>query len=779
MVKAKVPFFFFGLFIVIVSLLTLQLTLVELKENTTYPINTTKGEINVSNINFDNSQLIGLEGDYEFYWNQLLNPDDFIDTTPKNPTGYINLPGLWNDFIVDGKKLSGYGNATFKIRIKFPDEDLYSIKIKEFDCAYKLWVNGLSVESGRVGKSKAEEIPSWKRNEIIFYTKDKKADLIFQVSNFNHRKGGPEDLMLLGKSKSVVTYKNKQLAINYFLVGLFFIMFIYNYGLYIYRKKEKSYLYFSLICLLILLRESTTGEKIIYDIFPNINWWVMIKIEYLSYTMVIPLFYMFVKVLIPDYFSKRYEISVNIISGVVVFIILFTPVKIFSYTPIFYQGVVALTAILILVGLVRSFLNRKEDSLIMLIAYLMLFIISINDILYYDKVLHTAFLMPFGLFIIVFVNAFTLSKRFSNSFATIEGLTLELSQYNLELEQKVADRTHEVMHQKQEIENQALALQETNKKIITLSKFKDSMTHMIVHDLKNPLNTIINASIMDDIPEKNNLIHEAGREMNNLVLNILDVYKYENTTMVLNKEHINLTELIEDAINDVSFLGKLRSVVFEIVINENIEVNVDKAIMHRVLVNILTNAIKFSPILGRIEIKTILHNPDFIKISVKDNGPGVRPERQKTIFDRFQSETQDDSLIVSTGLGLNFCKLAVDSHGGDIYVESVEMQGATFNVILPLTESFAINTQKIRREINYHASEGDILIDSDMEIIAPFINELKRFEVYQVSDILRVLNVLSKNDSPTIQKWVMMVTDSVLLCQQSRYSELINIKQND
>lgn len=774
MFKLKLPIYFFGLFIFIVSLLILQLTLVELKENTSFPNNKSKGEIDVSEIDFSESQLIGLEGEYEFYWNQLLSPDDINDSNKRTLTGYIHLPDTWNSYLVNNKPLTGIGYATFKIRIKFPDEDLYSIKIKEFDCAYKLWVNGLTVESGKVGKSKTEEIPSWRRNEIIFYTKDKKVDLIFQVSNHFHRKGGPEDLMLLGKSKSIVTYKNKQLAITYFLVGLFFIMFIYNYGLYTYRRKEKSYLYFSLICLLILLRESTTGEKIIYDIFPDINWWVMIRIEYLSYTLVIPLFYMFVRVLMPKYFSKQYEVIINIISGVVAFIILFTPVKIFSYTPIFYQAFVALTAVLILIGLIRAYLNKEEDSLIMLVAYFMLFIICINDILYYDKVLHTAFLMPFGLFIIVFVNAFTLSKRFSNSFTTIEGLTLELSQNNLELEQKVTERTQEVMRQKQEIENQAKALQETNKKIITLSKFKDSMTHMIVHDLKNPLNTIINASIMDDIPEKNSIIHEAGREMNNLVMNILDVYKYENTTMVLNKELINLAELIEDAINDVSFLGKVRSIVFDIVINENIEVNVDKAIMHRVLVNVLTNAIKFSPISGRIELKTAFHSPDFVRISVKDNGPGVRPERQKIIFDRFQTEAQKDSQILSTGLGLNFCKLAIDSHGGDIYVESLEMQGATFNIIIPLTESFAMNTQKIRREINYKTTKEDNLSSSDKIEILPYLDELRSLEVYQVSDILRVLNKLSKNDSETLQKWVMKLTDAVLLCQQSRYTELIN-----
>ncbi|HCT29864.1 MAG TPA: hypothetical protein DIW31_03825 [Bacteroidales bacterium] len=774
MIKAKLPLYFFAFSISIASLLILHLTMVELEENTSYPSSSNEGVINISAFDLTSTNLIGIVGEFEFYWNQLLTPSDFKDSSKIKSKKYIHLPGLWNGYEWNNKKLSADGYATFRVVINVPDEDLYSIKVKEFDCAYRLWINGLYTECGKVGTNKQEEEPSWKRNEVIFFAKDKKAELIIQVSNFNHRKGGPEDLMLLGKSKSVVIYKNKQLAITYFLIGIFFIMFVYNYGLFIYRRKEKSHLFFSIICLLIMLRESTTGEKVIYDVFPNINWWVMIKIEYLSYTLAIPLFYMFVRTLNSEYLSKFFEKLIITISLIVASIILFAPVKIFSYTPIFYQAIVALAAIMIIVSLTKAVLNKKDDSIIMLFGYFMLFVISINDILYYNKILNTTFLMPFGLFLIVFINAFTLSKRFSNSFTIIEGLTEELSQNNLELEKKVTERTQEVVKQKYEIENQAKALQETNKKIITLSNFKDSMTHMIVHDLKNPLNTIINASIMDDIPEKNNLIHEAGREMNNLVMNILDVYKYENTTMVLNKGNIDLTELIEDAINDVAFLGKLRSIAFSIVINENIEVNVDKSIMHRVLVNILTNAIKFSPITGKIEISTSLHNSDFIKISIRDHGPGVRPERQKAIFDRFQSENQNDNLIASTGLGLNFCKLAIDSHGGDIFVESKEMKGSTFNIIIPLTESFEKNTQKIRREINYQQQKEDVLTSTDKSVILPYLDELKNFEVYQISDILRVLNKFSKNDSESLQKWILMVTDAVLLSQQNRYIELLN-----
>ena len=412
----------------------------------------------------------------------------------------------------------------------------------------------------------------------------------------------------------------------------------------------------------------------------------------------------------------------------------------------------------------------------MLFGYFMLFAISINDILFYNKVLNTVFLMPFGLFIIVFVNAMTLSKRFSNSFSTIEALTEELRSINIELEKKVEERTREVLMQKSKIEKQALVLKETNKKIISLSKFKDSMTHMIVHDLKNPLNTIINASVMNDIPEKDKIIHEAGREMNNLVMNMLDVYKYENTTMHISKVDVYLKDLIEDAINDVRFLGKMRDVVFKTKVIETIKVDIDKGIMHRVLVNILTNAIKFSPIAGIVEVSTEIENGEFVKISIKDNGPGIRADRIKTIFDRFQSEAQTDSLIMSTGLGLNFCKLAVKSHGGDITVESVEMQGSTFTISIPLPDKNQINQSTIKTVTQNQQNEY-VLDSNDIKDILPYIDTLKNFEVYQVSDILNVLNNLNTFESPNIKNWVSEVTDAVLLCLQEKYTDLLNLKK--
>lgn len=368
------------------------------------------------------------------------------------------------------------------------------------------------------------------------------------------------------------------------------------------------------------------------------------------------------------------------------------------------------------------------------------------------------------------------NQKYQFAFALLLLLIVSIGAVFVYLERRKISRINNLLKlQKNELENQHIKLSEAYIKLKELQTFKDDLTNMIVHDLKNPLNTIINISVMKDVPEKDMLIHEAGREMNSLVMNILDVYKYQNKTMILNKQNVNVKSLVDDAIKDVSFLGKSRSIVFQVESIESLEINIDKSIMQRVIVNILTNAIKFSPLLSRIEIKTEIKFDQYISISIKDNGPGIRPEKQDSIFDRFQSDAQKDALIYSTGLGLNFCKIAMEAHNGSIHVESIDMKGSRFSIVLPLTENAIILNSKSKIDYNFE-NVGIEFNANAMDVVMPIIDQLKKYEVYQVSDIFNVLEKLLSNNDPIIEKWKAKVKNAVLVCNQDQYSNLVNLK---
>ncbi|RLD79879.1 MAG: hypothetical protein DRJ10_08185 [Bacteroidetes bacterium] len=240
------------------------------------------------------------------------------------------------------------------------------------------------------------------------------------------------------------------------------------------------------------------------------------------------------------------------------------------------------------------------------------------------------------------------------------------------------ERNQEIQNQNEEITVQAEELSEAYTKLKELDEFKQGLTNMIVHDLKNPLNIILN------LAEKQ-LVKEAGSKMLNLITNILDVSKFEEAKMIINSDIFELNKAIKLSIEKTSFVAGISKIEVVNESGDNLNIKADYDLTERIFINLLTNAIKFSPREAKIYISTeeILDNK-FVKIFIKDSGSGIPKEFIDTIFEKFTQVTAIDSESMrSTGLGLTFCKLAVEAHGGEIGVESKLKEGATFWFTLP------------------------------------------------------------------------------------------------
>lgn len=414
-----------------------------------------KGIADYSDINFDLVQFTKLKGEYEFYWDQLLEPADFKASEKPKLSGYVAVPSVWNDFEIDGEKVSPTGFATYRLKVKLKEDGWYGIKIKEFDCAYKIWVNSNTViSSGVVGKEKSTMIPSWRRREVYFNSVNKEAEIILQISNFHHRKGGPEDVMLFGKAEKIISYKTTQLSISVFLLGVLLVMFVYHLILYAYRQNDHSIIYFSILCFIIALRLLTTGEKLLIEMFPYINWVLAVKLEYLSYQFSVPLFIAFFKHILPNEFRKPIVLVSTIVAVISGAFVIFMPVSIFSYTPLFYNPYTGLIGIWMLVLLVISIFRKREHSFALFAGYFIFLIVVLNDLLYFSKLLDTSYLTPAGLLIMILSQAFVISKRTSKAFTEVELLSVSLDTHNKALEQTIKDRTTQIVEQKNKIEQQ-------------------------------------------------------------------------------------------------------------------------------------------------------------------------------------------------------------------------------------------------------------------------------------------------------------------------------------
>lgn len=232
-----------------------------------------------------------------------------------------------------------------------------------------------------------------------------------------------------------------------------------------------------------------------------------------------------------------------------------------------------------------------------------------------------------------------------------------------------------------------------------LDALRDDLTAMIYHDLRSPLGNIISSLEMLDnmLPEDESMQSMMGIATNStariqrLVNSLLDIHRLESGQKIVDQKSVDPAQLIEEAIQDVEPAASSRHQTIEKLLPEKYPlIWVDVDMIHRVLINLLENAIKFTPPQRRIEIGA---QPEgvFVKIWVRDNGPGIPLAEQQRIFDKFTRLRGKDK-PAGLGVGLAFCKLAVQGHGGQIWVESVVDKGTTFWLTLPIAQKLQTGT---------------------------------------------------------------------------------------
>jgi two-component system sensor histidine kinase KdpD len=243
------------------------------------------------------------------------------------------------------------------------------------------------------------------------------------------------------------------------------------------------------------------------------------------------------------------------------------------------------------------------------------------------------------------------------------------------------------------LEKKVKTFEETNNRLIEMDEMKTNLTGFIVHDLKGPISTIMaNLDLLTYEPldpqqlEYVNLAMEDIYKMQDMVMNILDVLKLEEGRIKIYREETDIYSLASREAASFKNLASRRSI--ELSVNGSPHFcYIDENLIGRVITNLLRNAIEHSPDGGKIAIELrYLEDKKRIMASVSDSGRGVPDDLKDKIFDKFfQIEDGGSRRKTSTGLGLTFCKLAVDAHGGDIRVEDSEEGGAKFTFSLPET----------------------------------------------------------------------------------------------
>ncbi|MBC6695818.1 histidine kinase [Terrisporobacter mayombei] len=237
------------------------------------------------------------------------------------------------------------------------------------------------------------------------------------------------------------------------------------------------------------------------------------------------------------------------------------------------------------------------------------------------------------------------------------------------------------------------------KKVLNLEQNKNNYFVNLSHELRTPLNVLCGISqLIRNISKKEmfithdklsyymDIMDRNTSRLLNLINNIMDNTKIENNSYVLNKEDIDIVYLVEETVIDMRDYIEEKGLefIFDTDVEEKL-INCDKSEIERCIINLVSNAVKFTPKGGLIEV-IVNDLDDKVKISVKDNGIGISEENKRLIFDRFNQVVDKNAESKGgSGLGLTICKQLITLHGGDIYVESEVGVGSEFIIILPVS----------------------------------------------------------------------------------------------
>ncbi len=228
---------------------------------------------------------------------------------------------------------------------------------------------------------------------------------------------------------------------------------------------------------------------------------------------------------------------------------------------------------------------------------------------------------------------------------------------------------------------------------IDLDSLRNDLIAMVYHDLRSPLaNVTASLDILSSLTSSDrddttvsllNIAMRSSDRIQRLLNSLLDVYRLEAGQTIVNWKEVDPSQLVNDTIDILQPALDAKNQTVQKAISPDLPlISVDMDMIRRVLVNLVENASKFSPVDATIEVG-VKKDGQLAKFWVKDNGPGIPAEDQERIFDKF-SRLKVAGATKGMGLGLTFCRLAIQGHNGKIWVESNPDQGSTFFFSLPI-----------------------------------------------------------------------------------------------
>ncbi len=420
--------------------------------------------------------ILPLDGEWEFYWNTRIPPTFPPDTNSTLKNSFIQVPLQWQK-----KTGSANGFATYRLRILLPPsaslgKQAYlhktAIYLPNIGTAYELFLNGEKViEQGKVSLTpedsnyfmKPEILPL---EEILFKEgrmEPKEAiselDLVFYVSNFEHPRAGIWDTLFFGKQKDLEAVRQRNLSIDLILASSLFIMGFYHLGIFLNRRKESSAIYFAIFCFFIGIRGLVIGDRFLLDAFPSLPFFILAKLEFLSFYFASYIFNQFFHSLFPEESSRKVHSFFGWLLIPCSLAVVFCPLSLYGKILLIVQANSIFMIFYIFFVTAKAIRKQRSGALLFGLGWIILSLAIIHDILKAVGMIFTPNIVGNGLLSFIVFQAIILSRKFASAFTQSEILSEKLKIISEDLEQKVLERTQSLLEaEKKAIESKEVAI---------------------------------------------------------------------------------------------------------------------------------------------------------------------------------------------------------------------------------------------------------------------------------------------------------------------------------
>ncbi len=657
-----------------------------------------KGVLDLRKIADPYSFKVNLNGEWEFYWNKMLNPEDFSDSIVK-PEYYGRVPAYWTEYREDKIQTERYGYATYRLTILLPPDyrESLGLDLPVFDSSYDIYVDGKNLGgNGIPGKTAAETKPEYRRNFFRISPASDTLTIVINVANFDHRRGGFWLPARFGSFTTVQRNLAASWAASWSVISMLMGFSVFFFFFLVLSPREKIMGYFSLATFGLALRPLFTSHILILNL-TDLRWEWIVRFEYLTLYMVIIGWSWVAFTLYPSLIIRISTYLITFYYILVFILTLFLPVKIFAFTTyLTYSSVFFLASYLIFHSLLGALRKRKLD-IFYLFMFLTVFFAAFHDIRVSlgRSTSDIGYITTYMIVVFVFFQAILLLYKWIKAFFEKERLQNELEFMNRNLENIVNERTLQLKTRTLEIENKNTRIALQNKQLSETIQLKNKIFSVIAHDLRGPIvNILYMLNLLKEKEYKENYDTFANSSIQyaqnviTLLENMLVWGRDQEDKIKFAPGNRDLAEIILTNLSIFKETADKKNIVINFTQVGSSVAFIDKDLLDIVIRNILSNAIKYTNRGGRISIllKDKFQGEKGIMLKICDNGVGIPDNKQKDLFSSAEivstPGTEDEK---GTGLGLKLCYELVRLNNGTISVKSRSGEGTCFIISLPVS----------------------------------------------------------------------------------------------